>query len=168
MTGLITGTLAALILIAPQQAPATPETPSIEQLIARLSIPYAERERAVYEDVLVLARGDSTQQPTCGVLDSKVAVKGRLSSGDTTFFYVTWCAAGQAMPPVSGRCRFEVVLMQGLDAFVSGEHDMPAADAPLQSKLAYVGKQVEQFDCTISSNSPVVEPPEISRWDFSS
>ncbi|MDQ8028357.1 MAG: hypothetical protein REJ23_06495 [Brevundimonas sp.] len=168
MTGLITGTLAALILITPQQAPATPETPSVEQLIARLSIPYAERERAVYEDVLVLARGDSTQRPQCGYFISKVAVKGRLPSGETTFFYVTWCAAGQAMPPVSGRCRFEVVLMPGADGFVSGEHDMPAADMPLPSRLAYVRKDVEQFDCTISSDSPTIEPAETSVWDFSS
>lgn len=158
MTGFITGTLMALMLTTPQQTAVAP-TPSMEALLARLGLPYEELERAVYEDVLILGRGEATGQPICGILSSNVAVKGRLPSGETTFFYVTWCAAGQAMPPVSGQCRFEVVLMQGRDGFVSGEHDLPPMDASPQTHLAYVRKQVEQFNCTISSDSPTIEPP---------
>jgi len=143
--------MAALALMA--QA-----TPTPEEVAARFAMPDSQRPRQVYEDVLILARGDNSGQPQCGIYRTSVAVKALLPTGETTYFYQTWCVPGQAMPPVSGLCRLEIVERPGSDGLVVGENDMPPRDAPIAAHMAYVGKDIERFSCTVSSESPTIPP----------
>lgn len=143
--------MAALALMA--QA-----TPAPEDVAARFAMPDSQRPRQVYEDVLILAHGDNSGQPMCGIIATRIAVKALLTTGETTYFYQTWCVAGQALPPVSGLCRLVVVDRPGSDGFVVGENDMPLEDAPTATKMAYSRKDIERFSCTVSSESPTVPP----------
>jgi hypothetical protein len=152
-----------LTLISPQEATSLPLRTALDAMAVEHQAAWDAMERVSYDDVLVLGRGDNQAIPQCGIYASYIAVKGRLSTGETAFFYMSWCEAGQAAPPVSGRCHFDVRIdHRPPGGFVSGENDLPREwdwrfDRPYN--------MIERFDCMINSDSPTITPAGVNRWE---
>ena len=143
-----------------QEPPPPPPASALEHLAA---IPEAgvDRPATVFEDVLVLNRGDNIRVVGSGILWVVLPAKGQLPDGRVQFFYITVGAPGMPAPPVSGLCRFEARRVNWTGGMITGENDLPRPqDHPNQPMPAAEMWSLERFDCAISSDSPVIAPPE--------
>lgn len=153
-----------LALGGPQEAPSLPFETQLEAMLTEIMATQDVKERIPYDGVLVLDRGDGQHIPPCGVFAAHIAVKARLATGETTFFYMLWCEAGQPAPPISGLCDFDVRIdNRPPDGFVSGEHDLPRE---WDGRFDRTYNMIERFDCRITSDSPTIAPPVTTSWEL--
>lgn len=149
--------LMALGLVSGQEWRTTAPDPAFAERMARKPAEDWGWKGAVYDDVLILD-SLSRRPPQCGLITFYSVVLGRLPTGETAFFYQYVCTAGQPVPPVSGRCRIGVTLIPGRDGNVPAPGDGPPATASRAERDAYPAKMIDNFSCTISSDSPPVLP----------
>ncbi len=146
-----------------QDPPPAPQ-PSLEALLAGSPERTIRQsgQSTVFEDVLILNRGESVK----GVVGSGLywvvlPVKGRLATGETVFFYKTIFEPGEPAPPIGGLCRLEAQRTTWTGGMITGENDL---SDPLEHPPGPKMWSLSPFDCTISSDSPVIVPTTDGVW----
>lgn len=145
------------------QDPPLAPPPSLEGLLASVSERAARYNgpATVFENVLILNRGNSIRGVAAsGVYWVVLPVKGRLSNGETVFFYKTVFEQGEPAPPIGSVCRLEAYKTTWTGGMITGENDLTRPDdGPGWQTPDPEMWSLTRFDCTISSDSPIIVPP---------
>lgn len=143
-TSIMAIVLAATALVTQDGTAMRPGT-FLDVIITQTTAELDASERAQFDDVTVLARGEDNRTVGCGIYDAHLAVKGQLVSGDTAYFYVPWCFPTKAAPSPGDLCRFDVRLdTRRPSGRILGEHDIPE-EWDNSFKRRY--NLVEEFHC---------------------
>lgn len=141
------------------------EPPTPQQFVSEiLSSPIRPASPVIgFDDVLILNRGDNTHVVPSGVYWVVIAIKGELSDGQTQYFYKTvFSGPGEPVPPISGRCRIEAHQTEWTGGMISGENDLSLDDDAFSRPSMWL---IERFECSISSDSPIIPPAQI-EWEL--
>src|SRR5882757_9068885 len=107
---------------------------SIMLLLTPIATAPGAPETIIYRDVTVI--DVSELPPGSGVLHTFVGIIGRAKTGETVTFKLTFGGEGQPLPSLASLCNFR-------------GHANPGASVI----------ELDNFDCTINSDSPDIVPP---------
>ncbi|NJC42710.1 hypothetical protein GGQ87_003005 [Brevundimonas alba] len=145
------------------QEPPPPHPVVSEILASRIPVP---SPIIAFDDVLILDRGDNSRVVPSGLYWVVIAVRGQLPDGERRYFYKTvFVGPGEPVPPVSGLCRIEAHQTEWTGGMISGENDLHRIGHGPSSFEPVPMWSIDRFDCSISSDSPVLPPKGASVWE---